>query len=86
MYLLTSMSMRPFAMHAFTPYFEKHAHGAIVVVVVMLEWFNLAYAVFLCDYTTSCEAYSFTTDEYGIFNVCTNVGACHTHEEFKSLS
>ena len=30
--------------------------------------------------TTSCEAYSFTTDGYVIFNVHTNLGARHTHE------
>ena len=33
-----------------------------------------------CDYTTGCEAYSFTTDGYEIFNVRTNLGACSTHE------
>ena len=38
-------------------------------------------AVFACIHTTGCEAYSFTTDEYGIFNVRTNVGACRTREE-----
>ena len=37
-------------------------------------------AVFPCFHTTGCEAYSFTTDGYGIFNVCTIVGACRTHE------
>ena len=30
---------------------------------------SLVYAVFLCDHTTDCEAYSFTTYGYGIFNV-----------------
>ena len=34
------------------------------------------YAVFLCDPTTGCEAYSFTRDGYGIFNVRTNLSAC----------
>ena len=38
-------------------------------------------ALFSCLHTTGCEAYSFTTDEYGIFNMHTNVGACRTHEE-----
>ena len=40
------------------------------------------YPVFLSFHTTNCEceAYSFTTDGYGIFNVCTNLGACPTHE------
>ena len=38
------------------------------------------YAVFLCDHTTGCEAYSFTTDGYGIFNMRTNLGAYSTHE------
>ena len=43
---------------------------------------SLVYAVFVCDRTTGCEceAYSFTTDGYGIFNVRTNVGACCAHE------
>ena len=41
---------------------------------------SLVFAVFLDDYTTGCEAYSFTTDGYGIFNVRKNVGACRTHE------
>ena len=36
--------------------------------------------MFSCFQNTDCEAYSFTTDGYGIFNVRTNVGACHTHE------
>ena len=35
---------------------------------------------FLCDCTTSCEAYSFMTDGHGIFNVCTKMGVCCTHE------
>ena len=35
---------------------------------------------FLCDFTTSCEAYSFMTDGYEIFNVQTTLGACRTHE------
>ena len=33
-----------------------------------------------CFHTTGCEPYSLTTDEYGIFNVRTNLGACCTHE------
>ena len=33
-----------------------------------------------CSHTTGCDAYSFTADGYGIFNVRTNVGACGTHE------
>ena len=37
-------------------------------------------AVFSCFHNTGCGVYSFTTDEYGIFNVHTNVGACHTHK------
>ena len=36
--------------------------------------------VFSCFHTTVCEAYSFKTDGYGIFNVRTHVGACRTHE------
>ena len=38
------------------------------------------YAVFLCDRTTGCKAYSFTTDGYGIFNSRTNLSACRTDE------
>ena len=41
---------------------------------------NLVCAVFLCDNTTGSEAYSFTTDGYGTFNVRTNVDAYRTHE------
>ena len=39
---------------------------------------NLMHAVFLCDHTIGCEAYSFsfTTDGYGIFNTRTNLGTC----------
>ena len=33
-----------------------------------------------CFHTTGCEAYSFTTDGYGIFNLRTNLGAYHTQE------
>ena len=33
-----------------------------------------------CVAITDREAYSFTTDGYGIFNVRTNLGACRTHE------
>ena len=29
---------------------------------------------------TGCEAYSFTTDGYRIFNVRTNLGGCRTHQ------
>ena len=35
------------------------------------------HAVFSCFHT---EAYSFTTDGYGIFNMRINVGACRTNE------
>ena len=37
--------------------------------------------VFSLSHTTGCEAYSFTADGYGIFNVRTNLGPCRTHEE-----
>ena len=37
-------------------------------------------AMFCCFHTTGCEAYSFMSDGYGIFNMRTNVGACLTHE------
>ena len=37
--------------------------------------------MFSCFHTNACEAYSFTTNGYGIFiNVRTNLAACHTHE------
>ena len=36
--------------------------------------------MFSCFHTSSCEAYSFTTDGYGIFNVSTHLGACRPHE------
>ena len=37
-------------------------------------------AAFSYFHATGCDAYYFTTDGYGIFNVRTNVGACRTHE------
>ena len=40
----------------------------------------LVYAVFLCNHATGCEAYSFMTDGYRIFNVHTHLGACLTHK------
>ena len=33
-----------------------------------------------CFRVSGCQAYSFTTDRYGIFNVSTPLGACRTHE------
>ena len=50
--------------------------------VFPLAWVNLVYAVFLCDHTTGCEAYSFMTDGYGIFNVRTNLGACSIYTKW----
>ena len=44
------------------------------------QLFILLCAVCSCVHTTGCEAYYFTTHEYGIFNVRTNVGACRSHE------
>ena len=41
---------------------------------------SLVCAVFLCDHTTDCEVYSFTISGCGVFNVCTNLGSCRTHE------
>ena len=38
----------------------------------------LVRAVFLCEHASGCEAYSFTTDGYGIFNARTNLPACRT--------
>ena len=32
------------------------------------------------DHTTVCEVYSFTIDEYGIFNGCAHLGADRTHK------
>ena len=42
--------------------------------------YNLVYETNLCDHTTGYEAYSFTTVGHRIFNVCTHLGACRTHE------
>ena len=36
--------------------------------------------MFTYIYITGCETYFFMTDEYGIFNVRTNLGACGTRE------
>ena len=41
---------------------------------------SLVHAVFVCDHTTDCGDFFFTTDGYGIFNVRKNLGACRTHE------
>ena len=39
------------------------------------------HAVFSCVHISNCdEAYSFTTDGYGIFNMRTNLGAFRTQE------
>ena len=43
-------------------------------------------AVCSCFHTTDCDAYSFTTDGYGIFNVRTHLGACRTHEQGSGTS
>ena len=48
-------------------------------VLPSLLFFPLVYSVFVF-HTTGCEAYSFMTDGYGIFNVHTNWDACRTHE------
>ena len=47
-------------------------------VPMALSVFRDGSAVFSCFYTTGCDAYSFTTDGYGIVNVRTNLGAVHT--------
>ena len=39
----------------------------------LINYQHIVHAVFSCDHTTGCEAYSFTTDGYGIFNVHTNL-------------
>ena len=46
-----------------------------------LLWGFFLCEVFSCFHTTGYDAYSFTTDGYGIFNVRTDVGACRTHED-----
>ena len=38
------------------------------------------YTFVLFDHTTDCEAYSFTTGGYGIYNVLTHLGMCRRHE------
>ena len=52
----------------------------LFLVFLLLGWFNLVQAVFLCDHTTGCEAHSFMTDGYGIFNVRTHLGTSQTYE------
>ena len=50
-------------------YVEKQALDALFLLLFLwlLGWFNLVNAVFLCDHTTSCEAYSFMSDAYAGF-------------------
>ena len=36
---------------------------------------------FVCDHTTGCEGYSFTTDGHGIFIVLEHLGACRTRKD-----
>ena len=45
-----------------------------------LPSFLFSFSWMQCFHTTGCEAYSFTIDKYGTFNMCTNVGACRTHK------
>ena len=60
--------------------FPQGKPGATVELPNLNQITSPVYAVLLCDHTTSCEAYSFTTDGYGIFNVRTILGAYHTHK------
>ena len=57
---------------------EKRA-GIVQTATQLISPFFLC-AMFSCFYITGCEAYTFTTDGYGIFNVRTDLGACHTHQ------
>ena len=59
--------------------FSQGKLAAIARCYAALGFFPL-WAMFLCLHTTGSEAYSFTTDRYGIFNVRTNLGACCSHE------
>ena len=45
-----------------------------------IVWWPYFFFCVQCFDTTGCDAYSFTTDGYGIFNMRKNVGACQTHE------
>ena len=54
--------------------------GVVGVVGASQFFFSLLCAEVSCLHTTGTEAYSFTTDGYGIFNVRANMGACRTHE------
>ena len=44
--------------------------------LLLLLFLLLLCALLSCLYTAGCEAYPFTTDGYGIFNVRTHLGAC----------
>ena len=59
--------------------FPRGKRAAIVRGYPALLWVFLC-AVFSCVHTNGCDACSFTTYGYGIFNVRTNVCACRTHE------
>ena len=63
-------------------YFPRGKSAAIVRrrYPVFFFFFSFLCAVFSCFDTTDCEAYCLTTDGFGIFNVRTNLGTCHTHE------
>ena len=86
MYLPSSWSFSSAFLHRCTPikddtcvsdcFFNSFATWAATF---HLQGFYLVYAIFLCDNTTGCEAYSFfTTDGCGIFIVCRNVGVSYT--------
>ena len=57
---------------------SSHSTALYTQLFFLLFFFFLC-AVFSCFHSTGCEAYSFTTDGYGIFNVRKNLGACRTH-------
>ena len=59
---------------------ETYSCGFLIFLILFplppLVQFFPVYAVFLCRHTADCEAYSFRTDSYGIFNVRTHSGQC----------
>ena len=51
--------------------------AAFLFLFVFLGFF--LFETFSCFRTTGCEAYSFTADGYGIFNVRAKLGPCRAH-------
>ena len=52
--------------------------------IIIYQPFNVCLVTFVCVFscfhTAGCEACSFTTDRYGIFNVRTYSGLCSIHD------